>query len=224
MSAREAILARLRATAATAPTLDVDAYFAHRAVPALEQRVADFARRLESQHADVVVADKSTWATRLAGILATEPPRRLLVDCGCAQAGELVAALDGRTETVEFARPIEAWKEELFDAVDAGFSVAVAGIADLGALVFASGPAAARCVSLVPALHIAWIDAAKIHPDLYSANLAERWSAAMPTNLVFVSGPSKTSDIQQTVAYGAHGPRRLIVVVVVPPGRAGVPA
>jgi L-lactate dehydrogenase complex protein LldG len=36
----------------------------------------------------------------------------------------------------------------------------------------------------------------------------------MPTNLVMVSGPSKTSDIQQTLAYGAHGPRRLWVVIV----------
>jgi L-lactate dehydrogenase complex protein LldG len=36
----------------------------------------------------------------------------------------------------------------------------------------------------------------------------------MPSNLIFVSGPSKTADIQQTLAYGAHGPKRLIVVLV----------
>jgi L-lactate dehydrogenase complex protein LldG len=36
----------------------------------------------------------------------------------------------------------------------------------------------------------------------------------MPANLVLVSGPSKTSDIQQTLAYGAHGPRALWVVIV----------
>ena len=35
-----------------------------------------------------------------------------------------------------------------------------------------------------------------------------------PSNLIFVSGPSKTADIQQTLAYGAHGPKRLIVVLV----------
>ena len=43
---------------------------------------------------------------------------------------------------------------------------------------------------------------------------AERWTDGMPTNLVMVSGPSKTSDIQQTLAYGAHGPRQLWVVIV----------
>jgi L-lactate dehydrogenase complex protein LldG len=36
----------------------------------------------------------------------------------------------------------------------------------------------------------------------------------MPTNLVMISGPSKTSDIQQTTAYGAHGPRALWVIVI----------
>ena len=39
----------------------------------------------------------------------------------------------------------------------------------------------------------------------------------MPTNVVLVSGPSKTSDIQQTLAYGAHGPRNLWVVIVTEP-------
>nr|WP_289509270.1 LUD domain-containing protein [Pseudoalteromonas ruthenica] len=36
----------------------------------------------------------------------------------------------------------------------------------------------------------------------------------MPTNVVFISGPSKTADIQQTLAYGAHGPKELIVLII----------
>ncbi|MEI8631512.1 LUD domain-containing protein [Vibrio sp. PP-XX7] len=36
----------------------------------------------------------------------------------------------------------------------------------------------------------------------------------MPTNAVLISGPSKTADIQQTLAYGAHGPSELIVIVL----------
>ena len=41
---------------------------------------------------------------------------------------------------------------------------------------------------------------------------------ALPTNALLVSGPSKTADIQQTLAYGAHGPRELIVLIVHPAG------
>ena len=38
--------------------------------------------------------------------------------------------------------------------------------------------------------------------------------ADMPTNLLLVTGPSKTADIQQVLAYGAHGPKELIIVLV----------
>ena len=40
----------------------------------------------------------------------------------------------------------------------------------------------------------------------------------MPTNALLISGPSKTADIQQTLAYGAHGPRELIVLLCHPKG------
>ena len=40
--------------------------------------------------------------------------------------------------------------------------------------------------------------------------------AGMPTNVVLISGPSKTSDIQLTLAFGAHGPRDLVVLAVLP--------
>ena len=69
-------------------------------------------------------------------------------------------------------------------------------------------------MSLVPPLHIALVYAHSLHADLHAAMRGEQWQAGMPTNLVLISGPSKTSDIQQTLAYGAHGPRELWVVIV----------
>jgi len=43
--------------------------------------------------------------------------------------------------------------------------------------------------------------------------VAEDWKNSLPTNALLISGPSKTADIQQTLAYGAHGPRELIVLL-----------
>jgi L-lactate dehydrogenase complex protein LldG len=43
---------------------------------------------------------------------------------------------------------------------------------------------------------------------------AGRWSEDMPTNLVLVSGPSKTADIELILAFGVHGPKELIVLMV----------
>jgi L-lactate dehydrogenase complex protein LldG len=68
-------------------------------------------------------------------------------------------------------------------------------------------------MSLVPPVHFVLLDATTIHANLHAALTAERWAAGMPTNALVISGPSKTADIQQTLAYGAHGPRELIVLV-----------
>ena len=98
--------------------------------------------------------------------------------------------------------------------MDAGFTVANSAIAATGTLVFKSSPELPRSLSLVPPLHVALVKAETIHAHLFAAALDEQWVAAMPTNLVMVSGPSKTSDIQQTLAYGAHGPKQMLVVIV----------
>jgi L-lactate dehydrogenase complex protein LldG len=68
-------------------------------------------------------------------------------------------------------------------------------------------------MSLVPPIHFVLLDAATIHADMHSAFTAEGWASGMPTNALLISGPSKTADIQQTLAYGAHGPRELVVLL-----------
>jgi L-lactate dehydrogenase complex protein LldG len=53
----------------------------------------------------------------------------------------------------------------------------------------------------------------KIHSGIDEEPTKEGWSNGMPTNALLISGPSKTADIQQTLAYGAHGPRELVVLL-----------
>jgi L-lactate dehydrogenase complex protein LldG len=65
----------------------------------------------------------------------------------------------------------------------------------------------------VPPVNVCVVDADRLYPSLLAALHGERWQQAMPANLIFVSGPSKTADIQQTLAYGAHGPKELVVLV-----------
>ena len=70
-------------------------------------------------------------------------------------------------------------------------------------------------MSLVPPIHFALLDADQLYDDLFGAMREQRWSGGMPTNALLVSGPSKTADIQVTLAYGAHGPKELIVLLLV---------
>ncbi|WP_042266734.1 LutC/YkgG family protein [Paraburkholderia heleia] len=224
MSARARMLQRLRGHAPAAPSttleaLDarIDAHFAGRRAPgplALNERIAQFQRMLEAAQAEVICASAATWAADLAGRLAAAGVRNLLLDSTCAEGQALEAALPAAVQARGYTRPIEEWKAELFDTIDAGFTVARSGLAATGTLVVVPDANAPRTVSLVPPLHVALIHASTLHADLHAAVAAERWRDGMPTNLVMISGPSKTSDIQQTTAYGAHGPRALWVVVV----------
>ncbi|KVR86328.1 LutC/YkgG family protein [Burkholderia vietnamiensis] len=230
MSARDAILARLRAAApgvaghasAAVDTRIDDHYAAQRAPLAadLHTLVQTMQAALAASHTDVWCASADAWPAQLAAKLAAAGVRRLLLDPARAEAAALAHALPETVAPVPFDRPIDAWKTELFDTIDAGFTVARSGIAATGTVVLAPDAGTPRTVSLVPPLHVALVHARTLHADLHAAVHAERWHAGMPTNLVLVSGPSKTSDIQQTLAYGAHGPRELWVVIVTEPADA----
>lgn len=223
--ARERILGRLRAAAARPATgvsdIDrrIDAHYA--AHPAATQamstgeRVEAMRKALTASHASVICADAASWPAELAQKLAAAGVRRLLLDTAGEEGIALMKALPPDIEALPYAQPIEAWKGELFDTVDAGFTVARSGIAATGTLILAPDGDCPRTVSLVPPLHVALVHADTLHADLHAAARHEHWSDGMPTNLVLASGPSKTSDIQQTLAYGAHGPRWMWVVIVI---------
>jgi len=227
LSARERMLGRLRAAAPTAngsTTAEIDRridahYNAHYAarqqpVPGFEERVASMQAALEASHAEVWRTTAAAWPALLADKLAQAGVRRLLLDPSQAAGAALKQALPPQVEAIGYYRPIEQWKAELFETVDAGFTVARSGLAATGTLILAPDAGSPRTVSLVPPLHVALVHASTLHADLHMAARSERWRDGMPTNLVMVSGPSKTSDIQQTLAYGAHGPRQLWVVIV----------
>ena len=222
MGSRERILGALRiaAPAATPDSRDLESrisrHHAHGALRAAspKQRADVMERVMTSVRTEVWRSSAAKWPALLADKLGRAGVQRLLLDHATAEGAALAAALPAGMQALSFAQPLEAWKDSLFSSVDAGFTVARSGIATTGTLVLAPDAGTPRTVSLVPPLHVALVYASTLHADLHAAVHAERWWAGMPTNLVLVSGPSKTSDIQQTLAYGAHGPAALWVVIV----------
>ena len=69
-------------------------------------------------------------------------------------------------------------------------------------------------MSLVPPVHIAVLEADNIYNSFCEIIQAQSWPAHMPTNALLISGPSKTADIEMTLAFGVHGPRELIVIII----------
>ena len=95
-----------------------------------------------------------------------------------------------------------------------GITGAYCGIAETGTLVALSGPDTPGSVSLLPETHIAVLPRARIvaaMEDVWALLRSER--GAPPRAVNFISGPSRTADIEQTVTLGAHGPSRVHIVL-----------
>ncbi|MBF0305236.1 MAG: LUD domain-containing protein [Alphaproteobacteria bacterium] len=90
-----------------------------------------------------------------------------------------------------------------------------AGVAETGTLVLCSGPDSPTTLNFLPDTHIAVIEAGQV-----VGGYEEVWARLrvdgrlVPRNINMITGPSRTGDIEQTILLGAHGPRRLHVILV----------
>jgi L-lactate dehydrogenase complex protein LldG len=103
-----------------------------------------------------------------------------------------------------------AFRVEKYLKADATVEEVLAGIAETGSIVCASVEGRAVQASLLPSHHIALLPAGKIY-----ATLEEFFESlgAPPTNIAIITGPSRTADIELTLAIGVHGPERLDIIV-----------
>ena len=85
---------------------------------------------------------------------------------------------------------------------------------ETGTLVTLSGPQTPPTVSLLPETHIAVVRASRVVRAMEDAWALVREAGGMPRAVNFISGPSRTADIEQTVTLGAHGPYRVHIVLV----------
>jgi L-lactate dehydrogenase complex protein LldG len=99
----------------------------------------------------------------------------------------------------------------------AAVSHAFAAVAETGTVVLTSGPDNPTTLNFLPDVHIVVVAASDIGPDFETvmARLREHYGiGAMPRTVNMITGPSRSADIEQTLLLGAHGPRKLHVIVV----------
>jgi L-lactate dehydrogenase complex protein LldG len=215
-SARDNILGRLRATQISdrPPLPDVKAWFdAHRRNEDLPQRISRLRTAMEAVKTEFHDVTASDWPEVLLRVAAAKGIRNLLVGSNTPHGASLESRDLGTLQLVRYEKPIEEWRDTLFDNIDASLTSARSAVAEIGSVILWPTPSEPRLMSLVPHIHFVLVDVATIHSDLHSAITAEEWKDGLPTNALLIGGPSKTADIQQTLAYGAHGPKELIVLL-----------
>jgi len=97
-----------------------------------------------------------------------------------------------------------------------GVTGAFAAIAETGTLMMASGPTHPTTLNFLPDTHVVVLPAEKVvgpYEDAWARLRAGR-DGTLPRTVNFITGPSRTGDIEQRILMGAHGPRRLHVVLI----------
>jgi L-lactate dehydrogenase complex protein LldG len=102
--------------------------------------------------------------------------------------------------------------KDLFN-FDVGITNAQAAIAETGTLVLDSAAEQNRLVSLVPPVHIAILYASRIFATLGETLAALQSGDELSPAITFITGPSRTADIELTLAIGVHGPQELYVII-----------
>ena len=182
-----------------------------------QEKIEKLKTLMEAMRTEVHITTEQDWLGLLEDIFRQRQIKDLLygprTPIGEALQQKWQNAEDGLPELVPYDVEIEKIKERVF-SVEAGITSTMGGIADTGALILWSSKEEPRLMSLVPPIHFAILRADKIYNSLLEVMQREDWTANMPTNAFLISGPSKTADIELVLAFGVHGPKELIVLIV----------
>lgn len=109
---------------------------------------------------------------------------------------------------------VEEGRAQPEDAVSV--TPAFAGVAETGTLVLHSGPETPTTLNFLPETHVVVLRASQVvgaYEEIWD-RLRRSHDGQMPRTVNMITGPSRTGDIEQRLELGAHGPRRLHVVLV----------
>ena len=220
MSARENILTKLRqANAYPMAEPQTDDYYKEMS-PTWEnevERLKHWAKTMRAVKTEIFWVRESDWEKTLVEVAQQKGLSNMLLSPQTAHGSRAEKALaQAGLATRGFEQKIDDWKDDFFANVDAGFTSSLCGIAHTGTVMLVSSAEEPRSQSLVPPVHFCLFDTRKLYDTFYAALTGENLVADMPTNIILISGPSKTADIQLTLAFGAHGPRDLVVLAVLP--------
>ena len=183
----------------------------------IKEKVLRLKSMMEAVHTEVHLCGGSTWRKTLCSVLEQKKIRNILYGAKTGLAQELRKLKQKSTEMmpelIDYKDPIEKSKDLLFE-IDAAITTTRGGIADTGSLILWPTPEEPRLMSLVPPIHIAVLNSSQIYSTFREAMISENWVSRMPTNALLISGPSKTADIEQTLVYGIHGCKELVVLLL----------
>ncbi|MFJ2322028.1 lactate utilization protein C [Pseudomonas sp. NPDC087817] len=220
MSAKQNILGKLRKSLTGATPISDDFNVDLVTQPytySAEQRIPQLRKLMEAVHTEIHLTSDKEWPALLAQLLRDRQLPSLLIAPTTAHGQQITQHWANNPDLPalkSYDRPMEEWKAELFNDTPASLTGTLGAIAATGSLILWPNREEPRLMSLVPPVHFALLKASEIRDNFYQVQQEFEWAQGMPTNALLVSGPSKTADIEQVLAYGAHGPKDLVVLIL----------
>jgi L-lactate dehydrogenase complex protein LldG len=226
MSGRDNVLARIReALKVAAPVPGRDHATAHdmpalrsaadqrrvlpRAGESFDEQLAQFRANAVDLRADFrSLKDRDALFGELKGICAAESWQRV-----ASHAGELTTAAC-RALDLPVLLTDQAFDKREMAKCDVGITECDALIAQTGSVLITNRSAGGRALSVLPPHHVVLARREQLVPDLPAAfaMLKTNYNAGYPSMVSFITGPSRTGDIERILVLGAHGPKKLTIL------------
>ena len=127
----------------------------------------------------------------------------------------LVAAPDPALAAIRWSNRLEVERRAAVGEDLVSVTGAFAGIAESGTLVLLSGPHSPTTLNFLPGDHLVVLAAGRVLPAMEDVWVRLRArEGGMPRTVNLITGPSRTADVEQTMQEGAHGPRRLHLLLI----------
>lgn len=182
--------------------------------PTIDDRIALFAKLSEMLKTEFVVCASIKAAAKRVMHLAKENGWKTIA----THSGELTTDLTAQlSDTVALLNVDGGYDKSALEACDAGLSECECLIAQTGSVCATTKSSGGRALSVLPPHHIVIARKAQLLPDLTAAYelLAQKYAASgYPSYMGFITGPSRTGDIERILVLGAHGPKKLTVLLV----------
>jgi L-lactate dehydrogenase complex protein LldG len=182
--------------------------------PTIDDRIALFAKLSEMLKTEFIVCANIKAAAKHVARLAQENRWKTIA----THAGELTAPLaDKLPDGVALLKVDGGYDKSALEACDAGLTECECLVAQTGSICATTKSSGGRALSVLPPHHIVVARKSQLLPDLTAAYelLAQKYAmSGYPSYMGFITGPSRTGDIERILVLGAHGPKKLTVLLV----------
>ena len=231
MSSREKIMARVR-EALSVPTIRTETHEGPVIDSSYADQMVDHEPRTHWMR-DPGETVEEQWSlfkelsaklkTEIHEVASLEEARRLFDDLVNKEDWKTVATHQGELTDALRASDACAWMDtdggydvHAMEACQAGISECEVLIAQTGSVLITSRSSGGRSLSILPPHHVVIARKSQLVPDLAVgyACLKETYGGRYPSLISFITGPSRTGDIERTLVLGAHGPKRLSIILI----------